>query len=88
MNEFMKSYGIWDEAGLIEAIKQRMRGYFDRIEDAVSFKGKYVVFEAYALDWLCDESEEPEFWSYLRAKSKYGVDFYGGYYTLDLNTLL
>jgi len=43
-----------------------------------------LVFNAGALDWLCQESEEPEFWNDIRDNSKFGIDFHGTYYQLRI----
>jgi hypothetical protein len=88
MTEFdFRDYGVYTVEELIEDIRRRLCGYYDFPETVFSSDHAYIVFNAEDLDWLCENSAEPEFWRYLRGKSKYGIDFQGGYYTVQISEL-
>jgi hypothetical protein len=85
----LRQYHIYTVDQLIESITSRLYNYYDFPQTVftVSNDNAYIIFNAEDLDWLCENSEETEFWQYLRSKARYGIDFDGKYYKLEISTL-
>jgi hypothetical protein len=85
----LRQYHIYTVDQLIEAITSRLYNYYDFpwTVFTVSHDNTYIIFNAKDLDWLCENSEETEFWQYLRSKARYGRDFDGTYYKLEIAVL-
>ena len=80
--------GITEEIeNFIDEIRELLFKYYDFPEEAFSYNAECMVFNANDLDWLCENSEEPEFWEQIRKNSKYGIDFIGPYYTFFFEKL-
>jgi hypothetical protein len=76
------SSGITEEImDFIDKIRETLFKYYDFPEEIFAHNAECMVFNADDLDWLCENSEEPEFWETIRKKSKYCQDFIGQYYT-------
>jgi hypothetical protein len=71
----------------IDKIRQTLFKYCDFPEEVFAYNDVCVVFNADDLDWLCENSEETEFWEQIRKNSKYGHDFNGPYYTFFFEKL-
>jgi len=84
---FLAQYGIYDVEGLIETIYSRLKTYYDYPKTVFEVGNGYITFNASDLDWLCEKSEEPEFWKFLRKNAKYGLDFRGPYYSVKISSL-
>jgi hypothetical protein len=71
----------------IDKIRQTLFKYCDFPEEVFTYNDECVVFDASDLDWLTENSEEPEFWEQIRKNSKYCHDFNGPYYTFFFEQL-
>jgi hypothetical protein len=71
----------------VDKIRWLLFKYYDSPEEIFAHNADCIVFDAGELDWLCENSEEPEFWGAIRKRSKYCQDFIGPYYTFFFEKL-
>jgi hypothetical protein len=71
----------------VDKIRWLLFKYYDFPEEVFAYNTDCIVFNADNLNWLCEDSEEPEFWEQIRKRSKYCQDTIGPYYTFFFERL-
>jgi hypothetical protein len=88
-NWLYQEYNIGTVDELIERLVRVVNEYYEKPQWVfdVTKDCKYIIFSATELDWLAEQTNEAEFFEYLRSKSKYNIDTIGPYYKLDLTKI-